>query len=81
MHRSVRIPTFIRYTSMLPVLLIALSTPLSEDLTCIATGVLNSQQRLNAFTGIAACTEIFALPTTFQHVVPGETRSYLLISR
>jgi membrane protein DedA with SNARE-associated domain len=37
------------------ILLIALGTLVSEDLTCIATGVLVSQHRLGFFEGVLAC--------------------------
>ncbi len=36
-------------------LLIALGTFVSEDLTCIATGVLVAQHRLGLFEGTIAC--------------------------
>lgn len=41
---------------MLPALLIALSTLVSEDLTCIGTGLLIAQHRLDLFTGLVGCT-------------------------
>ncbi len=40
---------------MLPYLLIALSTLVSEDLTCIATGLLIAQHRFSFTAGTAAC--------------------------
>jgi membrane protein DedA with SNARE-associated domain len=41
---------------MLAALLIALSTLASEDLTCIGTGILIAQHRVDLLTGIAGCT-------------------------
>lgn len=40
---------------VLTMLLIALATLVSEDLTCIATGLLVAQARIGFFPGVAAC--------------------------
>jgi membrane protein DedA with SNARE-associated domain len=41
---------------MFPAILIALSTLVSEDLTCIATGLLIAQRRIDSLNGLLGCT-------------------------
>lgn len=49
------IPPFAGPALLFAMLMLALATLVSEDLTCIATGLLVAQGRIGLFTGSAAC--------------------------
>ncbi len=49
------VPPYRGAALVLAMLLIALATLVSEDLTCIATGLLVAQSRIAFFPGVAAC--------------------------